>query len=314
MPVINLNTSIDDGSYSSMYMQNMVGMGAAGEASQDDYISEDCSQKMDKANLRAGGGDMDMPDAVADADKQSTAQGEVHSEVDSESEYTSSEDEGLRDDESEQEVDPDSDLMTPTSSGKRRRTNLDSSGSQTGIRIRQKTDASSKRQSKQVDTKGEVSDGTRDPDSKRPSAGISKPRREGRDPVEKSIVRERRAIKLFKTSTTKMSLREQLVKAHKRYGHVAPSRLMNFKSKGRIYSSLIPSAGRLEFKSKHCPICLAMKGKKPPKPKTLPTEERKLLGLWEKVGVDTAGKFRDASFQGNRYYMVFVCAKSGRKL
>ena len=131
--------------------------------------------------------------------------------------------------------------------------------------------------------------------------------------MEKSIARDRRVIKLFKTSTTKMSLREQLVKAHKRYGHVAPSRLMNFKSKGRIYSSLIPSAGRLEFKSKHCPICLAMKGKKPPKPKTLPTE-RKLLGLWEKVGVDTAGKFRVASFQGNRYYTVFVCAKSGRKL
>jgi hypothetical protein len=189
---------------------------------------------------------MDIPDAVADADKQSAAQGEVHSEVDSESEYTSSEDEGLGDDESEQEIDPYSDLMTPTSSGKRRRTNLDSSGSQTGIRIRQKTDASSKRQSKQVDTKGEVSDGTRDPDSKRPSAGISKPSRKVRDPVEKSIARERRAIKLFKTSTTKMTLREQLVKAHKRYGHVAPSQLMNFKSKGRIYCSLIPSLGRLD--------------------------------------------------------------------
>ena len=30
--------------------------------------------------------------------------------------------------------------------------------------------------------------------------------------------------------------------------------------------------------------------------------------------MDTAGKFRVASFRKNRYYTVFICAKSGRKL
>ena len=50
-----------------------------------------------------------------------------------------------------------------------------------------------------------------------------------------------------------------------------------------------------------------MKGKRPPKPPPLPKEKRSSLGLWEKVGVDSSGKFRTASFQGNRYYTVFVC-------
>ena len=30
--------------------------------------------------------------------------------------------------------------------------------------------------------------------------------------------------------------------------------------------------------------------------------------------MDTAGKFRVESFRNNRYYTVFICAKSGRKL
>ena len=109
-------------------------------------------------------------------------------------------------------------------------------------------------------------------------------------------------------------MREQLEKAHRTYGHVAPKRPVGFKKKGRIYSSLIPDKGRLEFKAKHCPICLAMKGKKPGKPSKLNLQNKANLGLWEKVCVDTAGKFRVASFRKNRYYTVFICAKAGRKL
>ena len=116
--------------------------------------------------------------------------------------------------------------------------------------------------------------------------------RRKRDAVEKGIARERRAINLFKTSKGRnLSLREQLEKAHRRYGHVAPKRLVGFKKKGRIYSSLIPDKGRLEFKAKHCPICLAMKGKKPGKPSKLNLHDKTNLSLWEKVCVDTAGKF-----------------------
>ena len=107
---------------------------------------------------------------------------------------------------------------------------------------------------------------------------------------------ERRAITLFKTSKGRnLSLREQLEKAHRRYGHVAPKGLVGFKKMGRIYSSLIPDKGRLEFKAKHCPICLPMKGKKPGKPSKLNLHDKAKLGLWEKVCVDTAGKFRVAS-------------------
>ena len=39
-----------------------------------------------------------------------------------------------------------------------------------------------------------------------------------------------------------------------------------------------------------------------------------LKRLWEKVSVDSSGKFRTPSFRGNRYYSPFICAKSGRKL
>ena len=109
-------------------------------------------------------------------------------------------------------------------------------------------------------------------------------------------------------------MREQLEKAHRTYGHVAPKRPVGFKKKGRIYSSLIPDKGRLEFKAKHCPICLAMKGKKPGKPSKLNLQDKANLGLWEKVCVDTAGKFRVAFFRKNRYYSVFICAKTGMKL
>ena len=35
---------------------------------------------------------------------------------------------------------------------------------------------------------------------------------------------------------------------------------------------------------------------------------------WEKVISDSSGKFRVMSLEGNRYYSVFVCARSGRKL
>jgi len=36
--------------------------------------------------------------------------------------------------------------------------------------------------------------------------------------------------------------------------------------------------------------------------------------LWEKVFSDSSGKTRLNYFQGNRYYSIFVCARSGRKL
>ena len=114
-----------------------------------------------------------------------------------------------------------------------------------------------------------------------------------RDNVQKAIQKEKRSVNLFKTNKQeKLSLRQSLQKAHERYGHIAPKRLVDFKKKGKLYSSLIPSKGRLDFKAKDCPICLAMKYKKPPKPEAVEVENKQELGLWEKVSVDSSGKFR----------------------
>jgi hypothetical protein len=92
--------------------------------------------------------------------------------------------------------------------------------------------------------------------------------------VQKAIQKEKRSVNLFKTNKQeKLSLRQSLQKAHERYGHIAPKRLVDFKKKGKLYSSLIPSKGRLDFKAKDCPICLAMKYKKPSKPEAIEVDD-----------------------------------------
>jgi len=42
--------------------------------------------------------------------------------------------------------------------------------------------------------------------------------------------------------------------------------------------------------------------------------EKRQWKPWEKVISDSSGKFRVMSLQRNRYYSVFACARSGRKL
>ena len=109
-------------------------------------------------------------------------------------------------------------------------------------------------------------------------------------------------------------MREMLQKAHDRYNHLAPMRLYKLKRNGMVISSLIPSSLRgASFKVKDCPICLAMKHKIPPKPRSLPSAEKEQFGLWEKTAVDSSGKFKVASSRGNRYFSVFVDSRSGRK-
>ena len=59
-----------------------------------------------------------------------------------------------------------------------------------------------------------------------------------RDNVQKAIQKEKRSVNLFKTNKQeKLSLRQSLQKAHERYGHIAPKRLVDFKKKGKLYSS-----------------------------------------------------------------------------
>ena len=57
-----------------------------------------------------------------------------------------------------------------------------------------------------------------------------------------------------------------------------------------------------------------MKNKRPKKPSPVLVQEKRQWESWEKVFSDSSGKFRVKSFQGNRYYSIFVCSRSGRKL
>ena len=81
-----------------------------------------------------------------------------------------------------------------------------------------------------------------------------------------------------------------------------------------VHLLTIPVRGALDFKVKDCPVCAVMKRNRPKKPTSLHVEEKRQWKLWEKVFSDSSGKTRVKSFQGNCYYSVFVCARSGRNL
>ena len=112
---------------------------------------------------------------------------------------------------------------------------------------------------------------------------------------------------------SKNSLRKALIKAHERFDHVSPKKLVYFKKKGKIHSSTIPVRGGLDFKVKDCPVCAVVKNQRPKKPSAILVEEKKRWDLWEKVFSDSSGKSKVRSLQGNRYFSIFVCARSGRK-
>ena len=89
---------------------------------------------------------------------------------------------------------------------------------------------------------------------------------------------------------SKNPLRKALIKAHERFGHVSPKKLVYFKKKGKIHSSTIPVRGGLNFKVKDCPVCAVMMNKRPKKPSAFLVEEKKQWDLWEKVFSDSSGK------------------------
>ena len=102
-------------------------------------------------------------------------------------------------------------------------------------------------------------------------------------------------------------------KYHRKCGHCGSmKRLISFKKHGKVIASNLPPKFLREFR-KPCAICLAMKKRRLPRPKSLDKQQRQMLSNWEEVHADTSGKFKVKSKQGNRYYSVFVCAKSGSK-
>jgi predicted hydrocarbon binding protein len=71
------------------------------------------------------------------------------------------------------------------------------------------------------------------------------------------------------------SLGKALVTAHERYGHVSPKKLVYFKKKGRVHSSIISVRGALDFKVKDCPVCAVMKRNRAKKPASPHVEEKR---------------------------------------
>jgi len=103
-------------------------------------------------------------------------------------------------------------------------------------------------------------------------------------------------------------------KYHRKCGHLGSMKqLLHFKQHGKITAVDLPPKFLKQFK-KPCAICLAMKKRRIRLPKSLDKEQKQTLSLWEEVHADSSGKFKVRSKQGNRYYSVFVCAKTGLKV
>jgi hypothetical protein len=98
---------------------------------------------------------------------------------------------------------------------------------------------------------------------------------------------------------------------HGRCGHANMKNLISFKRHGKVTASRLPPKFLRNYR-KDCPICVAMKKRSKSLPKG-PNSAHELDHLvpWEQVFTDSSGKFRRKSKQGNNYFTVFVCAKTG---
>jgi hypothetical protein len=90
--------------------------------------------------------------------------------------------------------------------------------------------------------------------------------------------------------------------------------LISFKRHGKVTASRLPPKFLRNYR-KGCPICVAMKKRRKSLPKG-PNSAHELDHLvpWEEVFTESSGKFRRKSKQGNNYFTVFVCAKTGDKI
>jgi hypothetical protein len=101
---------------------------------------------------------------------------------------------------------------------------------------------------------------------------------------------------------------------HRRCGHANMKNLISFKRHGKVTASRQPPKFLRNYR-KDCPICVAMKKRRKSLPKG-PNYAHELDHLvpWEEVFTGSSGKFRRKSKQGNNYFTVFVCAKTGDKI
>jgi len=82
--------------------------------------------------------------------------------------------------------------------------------------------------------------------------------------------------------STPVQFREEYEKIHRRYGHVNVNRLVYLKRKGIVHSSLIPTSTKMKYLVKDCPVCLAMKYRKPCTPisKTASVIYKDMYQVW----------------------------------
>jgi hypothetical protein len=117
----------------------------------------------------------------------------------------------------------------------------------------------------------------------------------------------------------KKLLRDQANKSqynayHRKCGHANLKLLFKFKRHGKVIASRLPSKFLRDYR-KDFPLCIAMKKRRKSLPKeSISVHVLNTLVPWEEVFSDSSGKFSLRSKQGNNYFTVFVCAKTGDKI
>ena len=87
---------------------------------------------------------------------------------------------------------------------------------------------------------------------------------------------------------------------------------LGFKREGKLIATRLPPKFLRSFRDS-CPLCLAMKRRRNPRPKSSMLGQNE-LAHWQEAYCDRSGKFRTVSKAKNRYVTLFVCAKSGGKV
>jgi hypothetical protein len=128
------------------------------------------------------------------------------------------------------------------------------------------------------------------------------------------LLQEKRRLVEEKRLIRDQANRTNYLSYHRRCGHASMKSLITFKRNGKVTASRLPPKDFRNYR-KDCPICVAMKMRR----KSLPKGSNSAHVLdqlvpWEEVFTDSSGKFRRKSKQGNNYFTVFVCAKTGDRI
>ena len=128
------------------------------------------------------------------------------------------------------------------------------------------------------------------------------------------LLEEKRRLVEEKRLIRDKANRSNYMSYHRRCGHANLRSLVTFKRHGKVTASRLPPKFLRNYR-KDCPICVAMKMRRKSLPKgSNSAHELDHLVPWEEVFTDSSGKFRRKSKQGNNYFTVFVCAKTGDKI